>query len=333
MHKSIQVFTETEDKLLDEILETITRSGSRHDVSKIASNLSSLTSLAESISMYPSLLNIQSLGSSSRSVETLIKNLCSSDNFNFILNTPTKAILGRGFTIAKINFFFLLLYICSEMELLHDKKTEILNIISLNIFSITAEDVLISLVAGQELPDKIKHGAAVLLAKIWEFRIYKGVSEFAPILTELWKGKNEFTPSYGTMTGISEITNFCMNRNPIWMDFFEDDHFSDHELFSLKEYIMGLSFEEMKEIQNYMERESISSLKEININTLIKRRTYAVNDPDDPREMHHFYSLRKSAAEFRKKSKLDGPLKTIEEYIMCYLIEKRIIDTDINLED
>ncbi len=333
MHRSIQVFTDHEDNLLDDILETITRTDERRDVSKIASNLSSLTSLAESISMYPSLLDMQSLGSNLRSVETLIRNLCTSDNFNFILNTPTKAILGRGFTIAKINFFFLLLYICSEKNKLIERKREILHIISLNIFSITAEDVLISLVADQEPSNRIKEGAAILLAKIWEYRIYKGIEEFAPILTELWASRNEINPSYGTMTGISEITNFCLNRNSIWLDFFEDEHFSEQKLFSLKEYLMGLSYEEMIKLQDFMETSAIASINEINIGSVIKRRAYAVNDPDDPREMHHFYLQRKSGADFRDKAKLPGPLKTIEEYIMCYLIEKKIIDTDIKLEE
>lgn len=333
MQKSIQVFTEAEDELLDEILERITRTGKRKDVSKIASNLSSLTSLAESISMYPSLLDMQSLGSSCRSVDTLIKNLCTSDNFNFILNTPTKAILGRGFTIAKINFFFLLLYICSELEQLNEKKNLILHVISLNIFSVTAEDVFISLVADQDLSPDIKKGAAILLAKIWEYRIYKGVEEFAPILTELWRSRNELHPSYGTMTGISEITSFCLNRNPLWLDFFEDSNFNEHKLDSLKEYLMGLSYEEMQKIQAYMEKTSISSLKEISVSSVLGSRSYAVNDPDDPREMHHFFYLRKAGADFRNKSRLEGPLKTIEEYIMCYLIESGIIDTNIVFDD
>ncbi len=318
---SIQVFTNSEKYLLDQITEMLKKIDALEDFTRIDETRLSLLILAESISRYPSIFQDQHLGPHLRTIDTLVQNLCSHRDLNLVLNTPTKAVLGRGFTIAKINFLLLIIYICKNNEDLCSKSEEINDIITHNVFSVMTEDVFISIVADGSLEPMIRREAGYFLAGIWENRIYKGVEEISPVLNNLWKARINFTPAYGTLAGISEIAIFCGRSNPEWDNFISDEKFSDNTLESLREYLMGLTHEEMLSIQNYMDSNSITSFSHEKINEMLGRdKSYRMLNYQDPREMYHFYSRRRENAIFRKKSCIAGPNRTIEEYLICYMI-------------
>lgn len=323
---SIQAFTDSEKIIISQITEMLRSTNAIEDYTRVDETHLSLLILAESISRYPSIFQDQHLGLHRRTVDTLVQNLCTHTDLNLVLNTPTKAVLGRGFTIAKINFFLLVSYLCNDNEGLCVKSDEINDIITHNVFSMMTEDVFISLVSDESLEHNIRQQAGYFLAKIWENRIYKGVEEISPVLNNLWKNRRNFTPAYGTLAGITEIAVFCSRSNPEWNRFIEDDDFTDDTLESLREYLMGLSHEEMLSIQDFMERNSIASFNRDNINEMLGRnKSYTMINYDDPREMYHFYSRRKENAVFRKKSRINGPGKTIEEYLICYMIRRGMI--------
>ncbi|HOP29074.1 MAG TPA: hypothetical protein PKZ64_05855 [Spirochaetota bacterium] len=323
---AIQAFTTPEKYIIEQITEMLRNTDAIDDYVRVDETHLSLLILAESISRYPSILQDQHLGQNRRTVDTLVQNLCSHPNLNLVLNTPTKAVLGRGFTIAKINFFLLVSYLCSDNEGLCMMLDEIQDIITHNVFSMMTEDVFISIVSDDSIEYETRIEAGYFLTKIWENRIYKGIEEISPVLNNLWKNRLNFIPAYGTLAGISEIATFCSRSNPEWNRFIEDDDFTDDTLESLREYLMGLSHEEMLLVQDYMEKNSIISFNRDNISGMLGRdKSYAMINYDDPREMYHFYSRRKENAEFRKKSIIKGPSKTIEEYLVCYMIRRGMI--------
>ncbi len=323
---AIQAFTSPEKNIIDHITEMLHKKDDIDDYVRVDETHLSLLILAESISRYPSILQDQHLGQNRRTVDTLVQNLCSHPNLNLVLNTPTKAVLGRGFTIAKINFFLLVSYLCSGNEGLCMMLDEIQDIITYNVFSMMTEDVFISIVSDDSIDYETRIEAGYFLTKIWENRIYKGIDEISPVLNNLWKNRLNFTPAYGTLAGISEIATFCSRSNPEWNRFIEGDDFTDDTLESLREYLMGLSHEEMLMIQDYMDKNSISSFNRDNINEMLGRnKSYTMINYDDPREMYHFYSRRNENAVFRKKSRIKGPTKTIEEYLICYMIRRGMI--------
>jgi hypothetical protein len=323
IRKKIEAFTESEKMVVDRIRGKIKKMGYADDHAGVESTCYSLITMADLISTYPSILDNQSLGDNSRSVETLVRTLCSSRNLDLLLHTPTKAVLGRSFTIAKINFFLLLSYLCRDMSELCEHKADINEIISLNIFAVMAEDVFISIVSDMGIPLTVRQSAGLLLTRIWENRIFLGANDFAPILTELWEKRKTFLPAYGTMAGVSEVTTFCLRNNSLWLNFFEDDEFNDDRLESLKEYLMGLSYEEITAIQAYMKLNDIRVLDQTGIAKILDSAgAYFMKDYNDPREIYHFYTRRKENSDFREKSQIPGPKKTIEEYIMCYLLKK-----------
>ena len=219
--------------------------------------------------------------------------------------------------------FLLLYYLCRDTDELCEEKIDVNEITSLNIFAIMAEDVFISIVSDMDIPLTIRESAGLLLTRIWENRIFLGANDFAPILTQLWERRKHFLPSYGTMAGVSEITTFCRKNNSLWINFFEDDEFNDDRLESLKEYLMGLSYEEITTIEAYMENHGIQVLDQTGIAKILDSAgAYFMKDYNDPREIYHFYARRKENSSFREKSRIAGPKKTIEEYIMCYLLKK-----------
>jgi len=327
--KTIQVFSDAESEIIANVKDMLRSSKGMEDIKVIEDTLISLHMIAESISHYPSLLNQQVLGKHSRTLESLVENLSTHTGLNLLLNTPTKAVLGRGFTIAKMNFFILVSYICSDYLHLCTGKDNISKVISLNVFSLMAEEVFISIISDETVDINIRTKAGFFLARIWEYRAYRGMEELEPVLTDLWISRQSFKPTFGTMQGISEITAFCADRNPLWFDFIEDSEFNDDSLDSLKEYLMGLSFEEINKVEEYMQSLSVSSFSIADIEKALgASKSYPVIDYHDPREMYHFYVRRKNNAFFRKKSLISGPKRTIEEYIICYMLKHDMIKSN-----
>ena len=102
----IIVFSDYELEIIDNLKVTLNQKDSTRELSAIFTQELALKDLARAISLYPSILREQHLSNRARSFETLIENLCVKEIHDLVFHIPTKAILGQGFSIAKINFFF-----------------------------------------------------------------------------------------------------------------------------------------------------------------------------------------------------------------------------------
>jgi hypothetical protein len=75
-----------------------------------------------------------------------------------------------------------------------------------------------------------------------------------------------------------------------------------------------------------MAQNSQSLFKSSDIEKILKgKREYEVKNFDDPREMYNFYIRRQEKTIIRKKLNLPGPKRTIEEYIISFMLKKKII--------
>lgn len=324
---SIDIFNTEEEKIIG-IISSLLKDPSRSDDSRqMNNNISAIVKIAEAISLYPSLLDRKSLDREPRNIETLVENICEHKGLDLLLNTPIKALLGRQFAIAKMNFFLYLSYLCSDLETIFCTDTDIRRIVYNYVFSIMTEDVFIAIISDRSIEHGVRREAALHLAHIWETRVYKGVQELAPMLIDLWRSRLVFKPSYGTMTGISEITKFSTSSNPMMIDFIAWSEFNEDVLEALREYLMGLSYREIMKVQEYMHSNSMTSITRHDIRTILgEKRSYPLRDPDDPREMYHFFSRRNDNAQYRSRSGISGPKKTIEEYMVYYLIDNKMFD-------
>jgi hypothetical protein len=319
----IVLFSEGEERILAAIRETLVRLGKAEELEQVDNNRISLETLARSISLYPSILESHRLGNSSRSIESLIESLCQREVPDMILHIPTKAILGRGFSIAKINFIIMLRYLIGETAELAAYGPEILSHISHNVFTLTAEEVYISILEDISIPRHIRSNAVFLLAHTWEYRLGYGVREFAPILQSIWKAREKLIPNFGTMLGFSELFLLSEHTETNWFDFLMRDELSEEEIFALEEFIFGLTFEEIATLRGKMAERGKTSLDQQEARGLLgQEHLFPDYTGKDPRELYRSFRDRKMRARYRARARIEGPKKTLEEYLMCFLLSQ-----------
>lgn len=291
----------------------------------LETNQKALEELADSISRYPSILSSQRLGASYRSVDTLVESLCAGEIKDLLLHMPTKAILGKGFAVAKVNFFFMLLYLSRERSTLKEQSGRLLEIITRNIYGIMAEEVYLSIISEGGVPPQVKSNAAYNLANLWEHRIDCGVREFAPILGSLWSARKKLKPAFGTLLGFSELFMLTEETDDSLVNFFNQETLHEEVLYSLQEFLMGLSYEEMGLLIDRMEDAGKASLSMDEIDGILgAERVHPRYDYSDPREIYQSYLLRKKNSQFRALSAMPGPKKTFEEYLMNFLLSRPV---------
>lgn len=317
----IIIFSEEEEALVNSILDDLEGAGREHELSTVNTNQIALETLARSISMYPSILKKEKLGRSSRSIDSLLDSLCTRAIPDMILHIPTKAILGRAYSIAKINFFIMIRYIIEDISELSDKTLPVLDIIASNVFVLTAEEVFTSIVEDFSSPQHIRHNAAYLLAHTWEYRLDYGVKEFAPILQNLWRAREKLIPNFGTMLGFAELCTIAGNTESTWLDYLNHDDISEEEIHALEEFIFGLTYEEIIILREYLEKSGRQTINRQEIShVLAPEHTIPEYESDDPRELYRSFRDRKINARFRSRAKTPGPRKTFEEYLMNFLL-------------
>lgn len=323
--KKIVVLNEAEEHIIQLVYSTLEKKLKNSEIETVKNNVYALYDLAESIALYPDIFGKQVLGGYSRSIETLVENLCIRDIMDLALHIPTKAILGKGFSVAKINFFFMIYYVCREN--MDGSITEIVESISEmiyeNVFIIMAEEVFLAIISDKEVPLHIRMNAGYMLANIWEYRLGHGVKEFSPILSNIWNSRKKMKPSYGTMFGVSELFQLSSNSGTVWLDFLQRDDLRHDEIDSLQEFLMGLSFEEMELLSREMERQKKTSLCQDDIKMYLGNvKMYPDYEFEDPREVYNSFRHRKKNAIFRHRAEIEGPKKTFEEYLMIYLLAR-----------
>lgn len=314
----------TELWLLKELLFKLERFNRKTEIREIKNEMKALKTLARTISLYPSIIEVKDIGKKTFNIDTLVENLCRKNEYNIVFNMPTKAILGKSYLIAKLNFFYRLLYLINEIEELAPAETAVTSVISDIIFSLMAEEVFLEIISDPHQTLDIRTNAGCYIIRIWEYRLTYGIKEFAPILENIWKARETISPVYGTLMGTAEMFQLSNKIDPQVRDFFNNHEFSDDDNYSLEEFLFGLRYEniiilrkKMKEMnKTVVTRSEIEQI--LNKNNLLTCRSKI----GGPREFYSFFVQRKINAIHRAKTHSEGPKKTIEEHIMCYLLQK-----------
>ena len=315
------VFTREEERIVQDVISVLTVKGLSEEVEAVSNNRSSLHDLANSISRYPSILESNKLINEQRTIESLITSICEREVPDMILRIPTKAILGRAYTIAKINFLLMLNYISRNIPELAQYDDTVKTLIANNVFTMTAEEVYLAIVEDLSISTHIRHNAANLIAHNWEYRLDCGVKEFAPILQNLWRARNRLIPAFGTMMGFTELFMMSNDTEPVWFDYLQRDELSDDEVFSLEEFIFGLTYEELVLLRSEMKRQRKTSLRRDEALVILgNKHSYPDYDVDDSREMYRSFRDRKNHGRYRKRAGVEGPKKTFEENLMRFLL-------------
>jgi len=317
----LEVFNNKESDLVHQCISVINKKNRQDDADKINKNINALVELVKAISQYPSILAESSLCNVTRSVGTLMEILRQHEGLDKIMYSPIKAVLGKGFHLAKISFFNMLSLIANDISELNEKVPIIIEYITNTIFTILSEEVFLSIVEDKESSDTVRNRAGFLLSNLWEYRISEGVNDFAPILNSIWEARKKLIPIYGTMMGTVELLQVSENVDPVWLEFIQDENSSDEVLQSVEEFLFTLAYEELKNLREKMDDMGLNVVTRETVESIIgKRKLYEHFNVSDSREMYRFFRVRRSNARFRKRAEMPGPKKTIEEHIMCYLL-------------
>ncbi len=321
---NIVVFNEEENEFIQSILKTIKKKRPE-EADYIRSRLGSLQDLANAVSSYPSFHSTRKIGNSTFSMDTLIDMICKMDFADQVMYVPTKVILGRSYVIAKINFLLMLKYETESIMKLKKSAPSIDEMVTLNIYSLMSEEVYLSLIQEPDISMVIKTRAAVRLMNIWEYRLSQSAEDYAPMLSSLWKSRRHLSPIYGTMMGMSEMLQMASNIDPVWFDFIGSAENDDGVYQALEEFIFNLTFEELMKIRETMKINKLSVVNKKDIESLLHiDNFYSTFQSADPREMLRFFKQRKKNADYRSRARCPGPVKTIEEHILLFMLSKEL---------
>ncbi len=315
------VFNDRESEVIWKCQQEVKKREKDHALHKINRKINALVELARAISQYPSIFKSSDINGNMRTAGTLVESLCNQDEIDEIMHIPTKAVLGKGYLIAKINFFNMLKTLADPIPELKDEAILISQDITEIVFTLMCEDVFMGIIQDKSMDMKIRNRTAFLLANIWEYRLNHGVTEFAPILSSIWESRKKLRPVFGTMMGTSELMAMSYSIDSRWMDFLNDESIPEDTFLALEEFLFTLTYEELSELRIKMKELGLKSVTKNELYTITgKRPRYPEFDQSDPREMYRFFRNRKQNAISRNRSGVKGPKKTIEEYIMGYIL-------------
>ncbi|MDC7225590.1 MAG: hypothetical protein PQJ61_02370 [Spirochaetales bacterium] len=321
---NIVVFTNEETEFIQSVLESI-KQKKPDEADYIVKRMMSLQELANTVSSYPSFQSTRTIGNSTFSMESLIEMICRMDFADQVMYVPTKVILGRSYVVAKINFLLMLKYESESIRKLKKHAPRIEELVTMNIFALMSEEVYLSLIQEKDIELEIKTRAAVRLMNIWEYRLSQSAEDYAPMLSSLWKSRKHLTPIYGTMMGMTEMLQMAKNINPVWFDFIGSSENDDGVFEALEEFLFNLTYEELLQIRESMKKNNIACINKKNIESLLHiEHFYSTFQAADPREMLRFFKQRKKNAVYRERSRTPGPVKTIEEYILLFMLKKEL---------
>jgi hypothetical protein len=324
-------FTDEEERVLDRCIQLLRGEGSSF-ASIVETQVLDLKKLAEIVDRAPSpktdLLHEQD----SRSVETLVRKL-SDRGLEHIVNLPTKAVLGHGFTVMKLHVFGLLSKLSRTLDSLSESREEIEKEYNDLLFTIMAEDLYTSLVSKEDSNETWVHDAAHELITMWDMRTSGYLETFALAIRELWHVRHAIVPVLGTLLGTMEVMRLNVMLPPVWLDFMANSANSEGVVDALEEFIFDLSYEELAILRDRMERESISVIDRNAAWLMLGKHESPAVEANAALALYNSYMDRQEKAKERIIKGSRGPKRSLEEYFVIYLLSSDLHTPDYSRYD
>lgn len=309
--------------LLDDLSSVEARDSAAH----LKAVIDQLVRLRQVVTGYPSILLHHTLAGEKRDVHSLTDAICRSNPYTIEAIMPTRAVVGRAYLFARLNFFRMLQK--TVMHHLPDDAArsrlaaELERFVRQSVLTIIAEDILVSIAADPQLHLDLRRKAVYMLADLWEHRTARTVKDFFPLLESIWEAKTRVRITYGALTATSEILDLIREGcDPEVIDYFTRDHISEDERQALLELAFNSTHEELETMRRYMKRHHMQVLAPQDVaqifNVPLSRLHQVIASPKD---MFFTFRERQVNAYHRALHDLAGPKKTAEEYLMIYFLE------------
>ncbi len=315
----IVVLNQNERALVNRVFENL-RMYSPETMVGVATRIMDLERLSVSISRYPSMHERGFLAGQTRTAENLIETLCTFGDSERLLTLPTKAILGKGFLVAKFHAFAAITKVAVN-SLFSDKDVQELRQATLNImFTLMAEDVYMSILDDPNLNPEVRRDIAESLAELWEHRLDQHVSSVASVLDAVWSVRDQIAPNFGTMIGTSELLLLTIALDDSWQHFISTRLGTEDVGRALEEFLFGLSYEDISLIRKELKLRGMSAIGRDEVPGIIGHKAALSNE--DPRIFYRAYTQRRNNADARKRLSAPGPKKTLEDHYMQFIFEQ-----------
>ena len=294
----------------------------------LADRIADLEKLTLNISHFPSLKQTQDHAGEKRDIKTLVDSLLVKHEGDNILHLPSKAILGKGFIVAKFHTFCAMEKIINHSMNCEDLLQKIRRTCLDILFNIMAEDVYISLLDNVSIAVNLRTKIALDLINLWEKRNDQTASGMAPVLDTIWNARRSLTPALGTLIGTSELLLLTMAMDEKWCRFIADRMGEEDAALAMEEFLFGISYEEIQKLRTNLASKNISSIGRDEAAEILGRpvshfKAGTDNEKEhfEPRDFYLLYSIRRENARARQRLNLPGPRYTLEDHYMHFLLE------------
>ncbi len=318
---NIIILTPKERKLVNMVFDRL-RTTAPEALENLAARISDLERLTATIARFPSLMQRQVIaGQEVRTQESLIHALLDFRNGDRMLHLPTKAILGKGFLVAKFHTF---VAISKTARNQHFPRVELEQLRSATLaimFTIMAEDVYLSLLEDTSISLDIREQIATSLIILWEHRSDQTVADIAPVLEAVWLARDKIVPAFGTMVGTSELLRLTIELDEQWTSFIKNRLEDPDVSKALEEFLFGLSFEQINLLKEKIKEQKYLSISRDDVYALLGEHI-PVDIEFDPRNFYLRYTIRRDNARARTRMNKEGPHKTLEDHFVKFILEQ-----------
>ena len=326
------VWREGDRHLVGRILFLLAERGSFDSISlktNIERHVRQIEALGELLDLYPSLFKTQTLGGKNRrNIETLVERLANATTFTFDLMLPMRAVTGKAFLLARLNFMRMLLQVLNtelngvedHSPLYESVQAEISNCILARV----CEELLMSVICRRDVEIETRRRAALGLTHLWEDRVHFPMREFFPVLVATWEARRRTLVTYGTLSGTAEIFDLMAKGcDPEFLDYFAGDCATEEAIEAFREFLFGLSTEELERLERHKTERNIPVITASDVTSELSPESLTVIAPDDlATRLYMFFMKRHLEASARRLGDLDGPKYTAEEYVLIEFLAR-----------
>lgn len=313
----VVAFDAAELRLLDEALRSLNERGMEVSAS-VARRIADVEALGGALSRFPSVLEYQRLGTLTRGPSTISQSISRISGSARLLHTPTRVVVGRGFLVAKVHALsFASLAVSYDPDLVGRFRSTVLSVV----FTLLMEDVYLTCLEDGDFPQDKKEALLQDVIDLWDHLRDPGACSHAPALAELWATRDGQAPVFGTMEGACELVRLSLDLRGLWLDFVAHRLGDPEAQQALEEFLFGLTYEEIETVRRHLGEFGICTADADTVRIALgSAPLYVAAVGTDPRGMYEFYAERREAARARRRARLPGPTRTLEELYLAYLL-------------
>ncbi|MHC4823724.1 MAG: hypothetical protein ACYTEP_06870 [Planctomycetota bacterium] len=288
-------------------------------------------SIRAALDLYPLVFEERKLGRRHRGLSTLVELLANATDADFEMFLPTRAMLWRSLTMARLNFWRLLRYLSEEID---GEASDLIGIVDERVHACVylklMDELLTSLAMDSSLSRDVRSTAVSSLTSLWDGTPSSNVKEFFPLLRAVWDARRNIMVSVGTMLGVSEIMKLLQaGCAPQFVDYFARASMSKDEGLAFQEFLIGVTTEQIHDLEALMATTGQSALTSEQAEQALGRVSETSAKSREALtaigvHTYQFHRERHLEAAARRLRNLPGPKHTAEEYMLYYFLEENL---------